>query len=241
MIQHEINENFNVVNRYLHSRRYVYLKTFLKNEYAGGNLKVLDIGVGYGRVFSELNACMDIDYTGVELLDEFYQAANERWGNYPNFRMHLGSILDEKLQGKLEEFYDVIIGLETFEHIRIQFLPAVFEFIKKKSGCDYFITSVPVEIGLPVLIQNFGSYLVNYFRFYEYTSGETLRAFLKQTWKLKPHSGITEYPGHKGFDWRVYSYLLHQDFEIRKIYHLPLRCLPAYLSTNILFVAVSRS
>jgi len=240
MIQHEKNEHVNFINRYLHSRRYEYLKSFLQMKYRKKRIKVLEIGVGHGRLFAELNAILDIDFTGIEFVQEFFITAKEKYADCSNFKLIQGSILDKELQDKLDESYDVIVALETFEHIHTRNIASVFDLFRNKITCTYFITSVPVEVGFTIFVKNFGSFLMHYRRYKEYTIKDTIISMFYQVQKLKPHSGTNDYPGHKGFDWRCYRYLLHQDFEIRKIIHLPLIWLPSFLSTNVMFISAPR-
>lgn len=224
----------------MHSRRYEYLKSFLRQKYGTNKIRVLEIGVGHGRLFAELNSCCNIDYTGIEFLDVCYQAAKEKYESHSNFNIILGSILDSNLQSQLENSYDVVIALETFEHIHARDVSTALGFVRNKIISSYFISSVPVEIGLIILIKNLGSCLMHYSRGNEYSAKDTIYAMLNKSHKIKPHSENNEYPGHKGFDWRFYRYLLHQDFNITKTHHLPIPWLPALLSTNILFVSTPR-
>lgn len=240
LTQYEENANANVVNRWLHSRRYEYVKSYLQAKYGKRKIRILEIGVGFGKLYAELNKVLNIDYTGIEFLENLYQATQERYQTESNFTILHGSILDAGLQNQLSSSYDVIIALETFEHIHARDLPAALGFLRQKLTFSYLITSVPVEIGLTIFIKNLGSYLLHYSRFKEYSLADTLHAAMYQVHKLAPHSGDNAYPKHKGFDWRVYRYLLHQDYVITVTRHLPLAWLPAHIATNVLFVATPR-
>jgi len=240
MLQHEKNENANRINRFLHSRRYGFVKNWLRDHYGRKTVRILEIGVGYGRLFEELNDCLKIDYTGVELLEDFYIEANGRLGKFKNCRLLGGSILDSELQSRLEADYDVVIALETFEHIQARDVSAALGYIRNRLRCSYFLSSVPVELGCTILIKNLGSMILHYGRYREYTFKETLNAALCRLHKVSPHGSEREYPGHKGFDWRFYRYLLNQDFTILNQNNLPYQWLPANLSTNIMFVAQPR-
>jgi SAM-dependent methyltransferase len=240
MLQHEQNEQLNPVNRWLHSRRYELVRNWLQMHYGHKTVRILEIGVGYGRLFDELNPQLQIDYTGIELIEDLYKEAKQRHTGQANCRFILGSVLDSDVQKQLDASYDVIIALETCEHIPARNLPLVFDLLRNKLHCAYFISSVPIEIGPTIFLKNAGSWLLHYGRFREYSARETLNAALSRIDKLPPHSADHAYPRHKGFDWRSYRYLLHQDFVINQTLHLPLGWLPACLSTNVMFIAQPR-
>jgi len=240
-LPNEAYANANVINRWLHSRRYAMVKEYLRQSFGKRKIRLLEIGAAYGRLYAELNEALELDYTGVELLADLYQPTLEMYQANPNFKLLHGSILDRELHQNLAPDYDVVVALETFEHIRIQQVPEVFDLLRNYLRIGILICSVPVEIGVPILVKNLGSYLLHYSRYQEYSLTETWKAAMKQTHRLSPHCGDDSYPAHKGFDWRVIRYLLHQDFSIKREWHLPLLCLPAGLSTNILFIAAPRS
>ncbi len=240
MLNHELNEKSNCINRFLHGRRYRFVQKWLRRTYGSGRIRILEIGVGYGRLLDELCPDLDIEYTGIELLDGFYQEAERRHPPSAVCRMIRGSVLDGEVQSRLTGSFDVVIALETCEHIRAGELPQVFTLLRSRISCSYFISSVPIEIGLSILIKNLGSMLLSYGRFREYSLGETLNAALLRIHKLPPHSSEAGYLRHKGFDWRAYRYLLHQDFEIEQTRSLPFHWMPVCLSTNVIFVALPR-
>ncbi|HOD18326.1 MAG TPA: class I SAM-dependent methyltransferase [Candidatus Cloacimonadota bacterium] len=241
MLQHEMNEQLNPINAWLHGRRFKYVRNWLNLHYGHKQIKILEIGVGYGRLVEELTPYLYIDYTGVELIEELYQEAKRRLSNIPNCHLLNGSILDEEIIRQLNNNYDVIIALETCEHIPAQEVPKLLGILRYRLHCKYFISSVPIEIGPIILLKNFGSYLLHYGRYREYTVKDTIYAALGKIEKLSPHSGNSAYPSHKGFDWRFYRYLLHQDFRIKQTLHLPLTWLPMALSTNVMFIAEPRT
>ncbi|MFO7660688.1 MAG: class I SAM-dependent methyltransferase [Candidatus Cloacimonadaceae bacterium] len=241
MLQHEKNEQANPVNSFLHSRRYSFVREWLGQNYGKKPVRILEIGVGFGRLFAELNDHLNIYYTGIEFLDDFYVEAQQRLGKYENCRLLKGSILDSELQNQLDNSYDVVIALETFEHISAREVAPALDFLRNKIKCSFFLSSVPVELGCTILIKNLGSMLLQYGRYKEYSLKETMNAALLRTHRISPHSADKSYPGHKGFDWRFYRYLLHQDFEILSSMNLPFRWLPAIFSTNVLIIARPRN
>lgn len=97
MLQHEKNEKVNAVNRFLHSRRYEFVKRWLFQKYGRKTIRMLEIGVGYGRLIDELNPYLNIDYTGIELLNELYDEAIQRHTGLGNCRFINGSVLDSKV------------------------------------------------------------------------------------------------------------------------------------------------
>jgi SAM-dependent methyltransferase len=232
---YEKHQNFNPILKYCHSLRYKAALTIF-SQIAEGNkqLEVLEIGCAHARLFELLDSSFKIKYTGIEICSEFVEVAKQRYGHRPNFSIIERSVLD-LLDDIQAQHFDVIICLETLEHIPEREVVRIVEAIAKIAA-KRFIFSVPVEIGPIVWLKNFGSWIMRYQRYEQYTLAETFWAGLYQLDKLPPH-GIH----HKGFDWRWLAQTIRHNMNIVKIRRLPTQMLPSGLSTSILIEAVSRN
>ena len=231
---YEKNQEFNAVTRVLHSTRYRNLEKIALelSPVFDNKLRVLDIGCGPCAAFSRLNKLRnDIDYFGVESNQDFCDLANERYKTSDNFHIYCESIED-----KLDFInkFDLIIGLESFEHISENVVVRVIETIAR---CDFqrlYIT-VPNEIGPAIAIKNIGSMLMGYIRHREYTWKETFYASICELDKVTIHSR-----GHIGFDWRWLGQTLRQNVRIIRKYTSPLQLIPKVLSPSIGFLCEKR-
>jgi hypothetical protein len=194
--QYEKNQNFNPLVSWLHSIRYIYiLEIFdqIKNADPEKEIKVVDIGCAHAKTFGILNVSYKISYVGIELDKTYAEIAYLRYGNNDNFKIINDSVENHHVE---LENVDVIISLETLEHIPEKTVVRLVEKIAASTP-NYFICSVPNEVGPIVWIKNIGSLLMGYFRHNEYSWKETFYAGIYNLDKVETHG-----TGHKGFDWR---------------------------------------
>lgn len=226
---YESKQNFNFITRFLHSTRYKNLKKLIisaakQKEF----LKVIDIGCGPGKAYEVIqNMGLNFNYLGIDPNENFCEVALNRYGQFPNF-----SIICDTIENQFDELNDadVIIGLETFEHIPEAIVVRTLEQISKTNFIYFYIT-VPNEIGPALLIKNLGSAIMGYSRYKQYTWKETFFASIYNLDKLPRHS--TE---HKGFDWRWLAQTVRQNVSIIKITKNPSQFIPRYLSPSIGFI-----
>jgi len=228
---YEAGQNYSFINRFLHARRYNVLENAigrLGNEEANKNrkLKILDIGCGEAKVFELLSGAMDIEYTGIDYKSRHMEVAMERYGKHDNFK-YINDLIQNHYQQT--ENFDVVICLETFEHIREFDVSRIIENIAKTRP-KLFLCSVPNEIGPIIWIKNLGSFLIGWKRHREYSWFETLKAGLYMQDRIPRHT--TE---HKGFDWRWLAQTIKVNMNIRKIHRNPVNILPLSLSPSIIF------
>ncbi|MDJ0629074.1 MAG: class I SAM-dependent methyltransferase [Rhodobacter sp.] len=232
--RYEKNQDFNLITRFLHATRFRYLERIVRDltPRFGSKLRVLDIGCGPCRSYRLMTEWRDdIDYTGVELREDFCALAAERYGGRNNFRLHRADIA-EKLD--LIDGFDLVIGLETFEHIPEHKVVRVVEAIGRSDFQKLFIT-VPNEIGPAVAIKNTGSALMGYIRHRQYTWTETFYASICELDRVRPHG--TE---HIGFDWRWLAQTLRHNVRIVKKYRFPFQFVPKAVSPTIGFLCERR-
>lgn len=81
---------------------------------------------------------------------------------------------------------DIIVALETFEHIPEHDVVRIVEAVAA-SKPRLFVCSVPVEVGPAIWLKNVGSLVTGYMRHKEYRWSETFWAGLYQLDRLPPH------------------------------------------------------
>ncbi len=240
-LQYEKNQEFNFINKYLHSLRYKNLISVVsefESKVSERPIKILEIGSGIGKSFQLLDARFNIEYWGIELLEKFHQVADRRYGQKENFHNILGSAFDKSIFNMPKP--DIVIALETFEHMPERHLVRLIEFLSDVIKPTILICSVPVEIGPILWIKNIGSFIIGYTRHNQYSWKETFWAGFYQLDKLPPHGTGEGYAGHKGFDHRWLAQTIRQNFKILEIRNFPIAFLPAALATSVFMVAIPR-
>jgi hypothetical protein len=132
------------------------------------------------------------------------------------------------------EHADIIVALETFEHVPEHDAVRIIEAIAAAKP-KIFVCSVPVEIGPAIWLKNVGSFITGYMRHREYRWSETFWAGLYQLDKLPAH-GV----GHKGFDWRWLAQTIRHNMKIKEIRRFPFNMLPAAVAFSVFMVAEPR-
>lgn len=224
--------------RWLHSFRYKHLTAIvggLSERTDGRPLKIVEVGCAHAALFGLLNTRFSIEYTGIELSEEFARVAAERHGGNGNFR-----VINDAAQNVLRglDRPDLVVALETMEHIRERDVVRIMEAIADL-GPDLFVCSVPVELGPIIWFKNVGSLLIRYNRrgrFNWSAFRDTFWAGFYQVGRLPLHD-----VGHTGFDWRWLGQTIRHNMNIREIRTLPFGFLPAGLATNVMFLAEPRT
>lgn len=232
-LKYEKTQNFNFITTYLHNIRYKNLldlfRTIKKKE--NNKINVIDIGCGVGKSYELLSANYNINYYGIEANKGFYDIANERYGDFENFE-----IVCDSVENQFSKFLDsdIVIGLETFEHIPEHLVVRVIEAIAK-SNVPLFYCTVPNELGPAVMIKNVGSFIMGYTRHKEYSWRETIASSIYDLDNVGLH-GV----GHKGFDWRWLAQTIRHNLQIESIKTSPFNFVPKSFSPSIGFIAKSR-
>ena len=223
--------NYNVITKYLHSNKHKlffdhidkigYKKNFPKK------IKILDLGCGPAYIFNEISEkLVNFEYVGIEIRDDFINAANENFGHDERFSILKYDAVD--YLKKIEQV-DLIISFDCFEHMTLDTRNSSLDLISK-INFKYMYVNVPNEIGPAILFKNFGSMLMRYVRHKEYTLMETFYSTFYKLDKFKPHSDR-----HKGFDWRVLYYSLRFFFNV-ELKTSPLKLTPRFISPSIFFI-----
>ncbi|MEW8004814.1 MAG: class I SAM-dependent methyltransferase [Candidatus Thiodiazotropha sp.] len=232
--EYEINQRFNTIVSWLHSYRYKNIQEVIEEFSASNNtgpIRIIDIGCAHAKLYSILNDKFKLDYIGIDPNADYVHAAQERYQGKPNFRI-INDTAEKQLH--LITDADIVVALETFEHVPEHIVVRIVEEIAKTQP-KLFICSVPVEVGPAIWIKNLGSLASGYMRHTEYTWKETFWAGVGRLDKLPPHG-----TGHKGFDWRWLAQTIRHNMQLKEMRKFPFRVLPAWLSTSVFFIAEPR-
>jgi 2-polyprenyl-3-methyl-5-hydroxy-6-metoxy-1,4-benzoquinol methylase len=223
---------YNFLTRWLHSGRYrrilKVVERFAAARVSSEPIRILDIGCGPGKLYALLDRRFSIDYHGCEIHPASLEAAQERYADRANFAISGRSVVSGDVS---LERYDIIVALETLEHINERDVVRLIESIEKAKP-KLFICSVPVEIGPAVWLKNVGSWICRYPRHEEYSWAQTFWAGFYQLDRLPVHQ-----TGHIGFDWRWLAQAVRQNMKIKILTKLPISWLPAAVSSSIFIVA----
>tara|TARA_Y100001958_G_C21076650_1_gene434345 strand:- start:128 stop:853 length:726 start_codon:yes stop_codon:yes gene_type:complete len=223
------NQNFNIINKYLHNIRYKYLFeiTDIYQRSVKRKLKILDIGCGDAHVFDVLNNSFDIDYIGIDKSPRFIEHLELKKQNYDNFKY-----ISDIAHNHKDQFYwaDMIISLETLEHVPDDHLESLISEIGKAKP-DIFLSSVPNEVGPILWLKNLYSYLVNYDRHIEYTFKDTFFSGLGLFHFVRKHTA-----GHRGFDWRNLHTIINKHYTVSNVLTSPYKFMPTFASPSIFFL-----
>lgn len=233
---YELRQQFNPIVSWLHSFRYKnILQVFddVSDRIGERKIKILEIGCAHGKLYDTLDKRFEIDYCGVDVTEEYLNAARERYGTNDNFRAIHGSATSEEIL-LANGSPDVIVALETLEHIPEHDVVRIIENIARLEPA-FFVCSVPIEIGPAIWLKNLGSFLSGYMRHEEYSWAETFWAGFYQLDRLPPHG-----TAHKGFDWRWLAQTIRHNMSIKETRFFPFRILTAMMSTSVFFIAEPR-
>ncbi|MBV9576485.1 MAG: class I SAM-dependent methyltransferase [Gammaproteobacteria bacterium] len=225
---------FNSVLSWVHSLRYRETVKILKRSFGKKRITVWEVGCAHAQLFETLSAYFEIDYYAIERDANFCQEAFNRYGSHPNFHIINGSGADPVCYKNFPD-PDVIVSLETFEHMPNQEVLKTLDIIAKSTP-TLFLCSVPVEIGPAVLFKNLASFFFRYHRHRAYSWKETLWAAAYRLDKLPPHACQ-----HKGFDWRILLSQIKEKMPVVCAKTLPFNILPAAISNSIFMVATQSS
>lgn len=223
------NQNLNFINRYLHSIRYKYIYEIFK-DYQNSidrKINIVDIGCGHAHLFDILNSSFNIEYVGIDKSPRFTDHLESMKNKNNNFNF----INDyAQKQSKLFMWADIIVSLETFEHVPDDQITDLITEIGRVRP-DIFFSSVPNEVGPIVWIKNIYSALINYDRHKEYNLKDTFFSGIGMFHLVREHKA-----GHRGFDWRKLYKLINKNYEVSAILTSPYKFVPKMLSPSIYFV-----
>ena len=174
---------------------------------------ILDLGCSDGPFLPTLNKygkkIIGLDYSYEWLLDA-KNLINYR--RYPLKKTVLLNAEGQHLPFK-DKSLDLVFCLETLEHVpnSIKFINEIFRILGENGELVY---SIPIEIGISLLIRHLLGKLINFPR-----ESYTLKELFINGVLKKPPKRINVPGNHRDFDWRVIHRLINKKFkEIEVIY-----------------------
>jgi 2-polyprenyl-3-methyl-5-hydroxy-6-metoxy-1,4-benzoquinol methylase len=220
----------------------------LAREFAGK--RVLDYGCGDGTFLAMLmkdEANAPGRAVGVEVHQSLVDDCRSRFGGQPK----LDFIFENELSlPEHQASYDAVFCMEVLEHVvEVEAVLGSLEKVLAPGG--KLFVSVPVEIGLPLLIKQAARRAAGWRGLgdYKYTSAYTIGEYLKSVFpSARQHITRPVYEGeggstfhdHKGFNWKLTKEILGRRFRIEKILSSPVAALPPQLASQVWFVACKR-
>lgn len=150
--------------------------------------------------------------------------------NISNLHPYLDDIQNSRLESNK---FDLVVCLEVLEHIANP-QKAISEISRIMKNNGYCIISVPIEIGLPVLVKYISRLILGYGKMYD--GGYKFKELIKAILKKPDEEHHSKYLGHKGFDYRKIVELLKEKFSIEKIKYFPFNILGPNFNYRIILL-----
>lgn len=226
-VGYDRGQDFNAITKFLHRGRHRHARRVIQQAQSELSRppRVLDIGCGTGRTLAAIDD-LDMLYHGIDLEPEFINAANAK---YPHRSFAAGDATQMPLDKP-----DVVLALETLEHIPEASVVRLVEHICHELKPLYFLVTVPTEVGPAVVIKNLGSKIMGWDR-REYTLKQTFLAGFYRLNRLPTHN-----TSHIGFNWVWLEQTLRHNGQIAQSRSLPFRWLPKAFAPNLLFLVQPR-
>ena len=225
-----------------HARRFATALTFARS-FAGG--RILDYGSGDGT-FLALAMMADSPpaaAVGAELLDDVIGDCRRRYVAEPRMNFVQVRLLDSP---EHINRYDAVFCMEVLEHV-FDWEPDLARISRLLAPGGTLIVSVPVEIGVPVVVKQVFRTIAGWRKIGHYpgTTSYTWSELAKAVFAGRTQHvtrPVFDFGGgpahdHKGFNWRVLQERLKQQFEVTRVVASPFSWLGPGLATQVWFVA----
>lgn len=178
----------------------------------------LDLGCAEGPFLPTLNCytkrtvALDIDYESIKISKKIVRNQKHQLSKVDLLHSD-GLYLPFK-----DETFDIIICLEVLEHVK-NTKKAVNEIHRVLNKNGVLVCSLPIEIGLSLLIRNLLGKFLKFSRPF-YSRKEMFRSAI-----LKKPCARTEFMDHKNFDWRIVKKEIKKTFKKTKVRFTPINFL----------------
>ena len=219
--------NGSFLRRYFHLSRFYWLqKTIIRNKIKYKN--ILELGCGDGKTLDFIPKNV-FNYCGLDAnWNNSLDSAKKKYEGMKNIKFdEVKNIKDITLDS--DEFFDLIISMETLEHIHPKHVCNYLQKLSQHSK-GYFLITVPNEKGIFFLLKRLAKFKSDS---YQYTFTELINIVLGKTNKVNRSQ-------HKGFDYDHMIYDIKKFFRIEKVEGAPFgKFLPLFLCFNICIIARS--
>ena len=215
----------------------------LARQFAGK--RVLDYGSGDGTF---LALTMLTDHApavgvGAELARETINDCRLRYRSEPRLQFVQVSDLDSRDHRRR---YDAVFCMEVFEHV-VDWEPALARLSEVLAPGGTLIISVPVEIGLPLIVKQLVRRIAGWQKIghypgtSSYSPREMVRSLFAGAAQHIPRPvfdfGDRPFHDHKGFNWMVLKNRLERDYIIERVLASPFSWLGPHLATQAWLIA----
>ncbi|MFX0082911.1 MAG: class I SAM-dependent methyltransferase [Candidatus Hodarchaeota archaeon] len=210
-------------------RYYAYLPFVFSLKYIrfSEHSRVLDIGCADGPFLPTLNQYAR-SIVANDINEEFIRESKNLVDNkLKNVKKINLACSDGQALPFRDNKFDLVFCLEVLEHVKNpdQFINEVFRVLRRNG---ILICTLPVEIGISLLIRTMIGKMVNFKR-PKYGLKELIRIIILKRPKIRPeYIGHKEYAretGHKNFDWRVIKRKIGLRFKIIRTRFVPINFL----------------
>jgi SAM-dependent methyltransferase len=225
-----------------HSRRFemaVSLAREFKNE------RVLDYGCGDGTFLAMtlMTDAAPVLAVGAELSADMVSECRRRYLGEPRLQF---VAVDELVRAEHAQRYDAVFCMEVFEHV-VNWDPELERIERLLAPGGKLVVSVPVEIGLPLLLKQAARRVAGWRKIGHYpgTSPYSFRElaaslFAGSTQHIErpvfSYTGGSPFHDHKGFNWMVLKERLARQFDLERVLASPFTWLGPRLATQAWFV-----
>jgi 2-polyprenyl-3-methyl-5-hydroxy-6-metoxy-1,4-benzoquinol methylase len=207
-------------------RYYAYLPFIFSLKYIkfSEHSRILDIGCADGPFLPTLNyyarsiVANDINE---EFIKESKNLVDNKLKNVKKINL---ACSDGQALPFRDNKFDLVFCLEVLEHVKNpdQFINEVFRVLRRNG---VLICTLPVEIGISLLIRTLIGKMVNFKR-PKYSLKELIRIVIFKRPKIRPeyigHKEYSRETGHKNFDWRVIKQKISLRFKIIRTRYVPI-------------------
>ena len=214
----------------------------IAKSFAGGS--VLDYGCGDGTFLAMLanSPSPPRRAVGAECEKGIIEDCRSRLGDLPGLRfVHQDDLRGDDHVGK----YDAIFCMEVLEHV-VDLRPVLDLFPGLLAPSGKLVISVPVEVGLPLLVKHAARHVASWTGTYPavtpYTFREMAASVLagpRSVFARNLHTGAEGLPyyDHQGFNWMALRRDLLNGLAIERTVTSPITWLPPHLSSQVWFIA----
>lgn len=224
-----------------HTRRFDAAQSLCRG-FAGK--RILDYGCGDGTflALTMMNGAAPSAAVGAERLVHIVDECRERFSSEPRISFVEIRSLDTPEHSKR---YDAVFCMEVLEHV-VNWEPELARLTRLLSAGGTLVVSVPVEIGIPVIIKQLVRTIAGW-RHVGYYPGTTpyswrelaSAVFASRTQHVERpvlDFGDGPFHDHKGFNWRVLHERLSRQFDVTRVVASPFAWLGPGLATQVWFI-----